>query len=136
MLLPLQCLPATPTGQHPLAHNEPNVPVIDNTANNSGEEEQLPPPPIEDPAPEEQPEAPIPSPRMTSEDLAQELTCGDAGREEAAAVAIAQAISTTGGAVHYLHLRVYVSVVSHTAQLSLAAWPSYAAAPFISSLSV
>jgi hypothetical protein len=98
--LPLQCLPATPTGQHPVAPNQPTLPENDATANNSGEEEEQVLPPqvepvkVEQPATVAPPAAPKPSP--TPKDLAQELTCGDAGREEAAAVAISQAIATTG----------------------------------------
>jgi hypothetical protein len=37
-----------------------------------------------------------PKPSPTPKDLENELTCGDAGREQAAAVAISQAIATTG----------------------------------------
>jgi hypothetical protein len=40
----------------------------------------------------------VPKPSPTPKDLENELTCGDADREEAAAVAISQAIATTGRA--------------------------------------
>ena len=60
----------------------------------------MPLPPVE-PVKVEQPAiiatvAPPATPKPTPKDLAQELTCGDAGREEAAAAAISHAIATTG----------------------------------------
>jgi hypothetical protein len=56
--------------------------------------------------------APKPSP--TPKDLENELTCGDADREEAAAVAISQAIATSGMHGHRglstFHLQVVLAV--------------------------
>ena len=86
--LALQCLPAAPKNEQPAP--KPVVPSPspkpDINADVTGDEDAKP------------------TPSPTPKDLENELTCGDAGREEAAAVAISQAIATTGARCACLRL--------------------------------